>query len=410
MAITTRNFTTKWIEHVKPGPSGRDEYFDTHIEGLGLRVGLRTKTFFVMPRILRLGQWRQERISLGRVGDITLAEARDAAKKALETAAAGQIPTQVGKERREELVRDSANTFGKVRQDFLPLYRVKRSGRLYLPAPRTLHAMNAVLESLKAWDDLPLASITQADLQNWHDGYLANGKESAANRYLANLRIFFKWAKTRGIIKTDPAANVAKGGAYRSRERVLTHDELTAIWNATGGDHPYHSIVRLLVLTGQRREEIGGMAWSELNLGTALWILPANRSKNHRPHLIPLSPPALDIIRAQQRYGREGLVFGNRNGKPFSDWTGNKERLDASLDIAPWWLHDLRRSMITHMSEDLGIPPHVVESIVNHVSGFRAGVAGTYNKALYLDERIKALNAWASHILALAEIAKREVA
>lgn len=227
--MATCNFTVKWLESVSPGPAGRAEFFDTHTEGLGLRVGARSKTFFVMPRVLRQGRWRQERISLGRVGEITLAQAREDAKRTLATAAAGRVPEDVGKERRAALVLDSANSFGKVRADFLPLYRVRRGGRLYPPAPRTLHAMTAVLDSLKAWDDRPLSGITRRDIQGWHDGYVAAGKEAAANRYLNNVRSFFRWAKERGIIPTDPAREVVKGGAHHARERVLSHDELVAL-------------------------------------------------------------------------------------------------------------------------------------------------------------------------------------
>ncbi len=410
--MATCNFTVKWLESVKPGPSGRDEYFDEHTSGLGLRVGIRSKTFFVMPRVLRQGKWKQERISLGKVGEITLAETRESAKKTLATAAAGQIPNEVGKDHRAALVRDSENSFGKVRADFIPVYRIKRGGKLYQPAPRTLKAINTVLESLKAWDDRPMASISQTEIQEWHDRYVAAGKESAANRYLADLKIFFKWAKARGFIKINPAAEVVKGGAYQSRERVLSQNELVAIWNATAEDHPYHRIVRLLILMGQRRDEVGAMAWSELDMEAAIWNLTATtieRAKNRRQHLIPLSSPTLDILKSIPK-GETGLVFPNRNKGPFSDWSGNKGRLDAALDIEPWRLHDLRRSMITHMSEDLGILPHVVESVVNHVSGFRSGVAGVYNRAQYLTERRQALDAWAEHILGLVKGSKREAA
>ena len=173
-----------------------------------------------------------------------------------------------------------------------------------------------------------------------------------------------------------------------------------AVWQATGEPHSYHHIVRLLILTGQRREEVGGMEWRELDMDAAIWNLPAARAKNRRQHLIPLSAPALDILRSIPK-GASGLVFPTRNGTAFNDWSGGKERLDAALGIEPWRLHDLRRTWVTHASEDLGIAPHIVESAVNHVSGFRAGVAGIYNRAAYLDERRQAFDAWAAHVLAL---------
>lgn len=398
--MATHQFTVKWLESVKPGPSGRDEYFDEHTPGLGLRVGIRTKTFFCMPRVLRQGQWKQERISLGKVGETTLAEARESAKRVIATASAGHIPDDVAKVRRETLVKESANSYGKVRADYLPLYRVKRGGKLYPPSASSLHRMSAVLESLKDWDDRPLASITKRDIQTWHDGYIATGREAAANIYLSTLRTFFRWAKARGIIDLDPTADVVKGGTTQARERVLSKDELVAVWNAVNGDHPYHRIVRLLILTGQRREEVGGLEWRELDMDAGLWNLPAARAKNRRPHLIPLSPPALAIIKAIPA-GTSGLVFATCNGRPYSDWSGGKDRIDAAIDIEPWRLHDLRRSMVTHMAEDLAIPPHIIEAAINHVSGFRSGVAGVYNRAQYLTERRQALDAWADHVLAL---------
>ena len=395
--MATYNFNVKWVESVRPGPSGRAEYFDTHTEGLGLRIGVKVKTFFVMPRVLRQGQWKQERISLGRVGEITLAEARELAKATLATAAKGEIPAEVGKERRQALVRDSVNTFGKVREDFLPLYRVKRGGKLFMPSAGTLEGMAVAMRTVKAWEDRPIASITQAEIQAWHDGYLAQGKEGAANAYLIHLRAVFRWAKQRGIIAVDPAAAVTAGGAHHARDRVLSYDELVAIWRATGADHPFHAIARLLVLTGQRREEVGGMAWSEIDAEAGLWSLRAARAKNRRQHVIPLSAPALAILKARPR--RSSLVFPNRYDKPYSAWSVALDKLREELNFPYWRLHDLRRSLVTHMSEDLRIAPHIIESIVNHVSGFRAGVAGVYNKALYLDERRQALDAWADHLL-----------
>ena len=399
--MATCNFTVKWLESAKPGPSGRDEYFDEHTPGLGVRIGSRSKTFFCMPRVLRQGQWKQERVSLGKVGETSLAEARENAKRVLATASAGQIPDDVAKVRRETLVKESANSFGKVRADFIPLYRVKRGGRLHPPAARTLKSMTGALALLKAWDDRPMTSITTRDLQAWHDGYVAAGKECAANVYLALVRKFFGWAKERGIIPRNPAADVVKGGASQARERVLTADELVAIWQATGEDQPYHRIVRLLLLTGQRRTEVGAMDWSEVDLAAGIWNLPAARAKNRRQHLIPLSPPALALLKAQAARGTTGLVFPNRRGGPYTDWSAQKARLDQRTRLAPWQLHDLRRSMVTHLAEDLAIPPHIIEVTVNHVSGFRAGVAGVYNRALYLEERRQALDAWAQHILAL---------
>jgi integrase len=188
---------------------------------------------------------------------------------------------------------------------------------------------------------------------------------------------------------------------------------MRAIWRGTEPTQANHGdlftgIVRILMLTGQRREEVGGMRWSEIDGET--WTLPAEGTKNHREHIVHLSAPVLGIMETRKTEQRamgikSDFVFTSgikRHEKPptsFSGWSKSKERLDRRADIAPWTLHDLRRTLATRMAEDLHIPPHIIEATINHVSGSRAGVAGTYNPALYLDERRAALEAWADYVL-----------
>jgi len=158
--------------------------------------------------------------------------------------------------------------------------------------------------------------------------------------------------------------------------------------------------VRLLLLTGQRREEVGGMRSSEIDLDKAMWALPGERTKNGLPHLVPLSRQAVELITAQPRHKGRDFVFGEGEG-PFSGWSRSKKRLDRRCGVEAWTLHDLRRSVSTAMNDELGIAPHVVEAVINHVSGeAKRGVAGTYNRAQYLKERTLALQAWADHLTA----------
>jgi integrase len=163
----------------------------------------------------------------------------------------------------------------------------------------------------------------------------------------------------------------------------------------------YGRIVYLLALTGQRREEVGGMRWDELDLDARLWRIPPERTKNHRPHDVPLSGPALQILAKVIRRDRP-FVFGEGDG-PFQGWSKAKSALDkriadAGSTPAPWRLHDLRRTVATRMG-DLGIEPHVVEAVLNHVSGTKAGVAGVYNRSLYAGEKRAALALWADHVM-----------
>ena len=199
------------------------------------------------------------------------------------------------------------------------------------------------------------------------------------------------------IIGTSPA--VTKG----ARDRVLTDGELRSIWNALRND-AYGDIVKLLALTGQRRDEIGALRFSECNFDKAVIALPAERTKNSRPHDIPLSAEALAILKARPRLaGRECVFASAANG--FLGWSNYKTALDARIAsngaIPAWRLHDLRRTVSTRMHDELGIAPHIVEAVLNHVSGHKGGVAGVYNKATYAKEKAIALARWAEHLTAI---------
>src|SRR5262249_45054247 len=187
-----------------------------------------------------------------------------------------------------------------------------------------------------------------------------------------------------------PVQGTATAEENGGRERVLTEDEIKALWAALG-DSPYDSVVKLLLLTGQRRSEIGGLSWGEVDLAAGVIMLPATRTKNHRAHTLPLSRQARAIIERQPRRNSTDLVFGN------VDWDRCKIALDARVGIAPYVIHDLRRSCATHLGE-LGTLPHIIENILNHISGHKAGVGGIYNKSKLLDDCRDALQRWADHI------------
>jgi integrase len=202
----------------------------------------------------------------------------------------------------------------------------------------------------------------------------------ARNRLRSNLSAFFSWCITEGLIDASPVAGTAKAEEGGSRERVLTPEELRTLWRALGDD-PFSEVVRLLVLTGQRRNEIGKLQWSEVDLARKMVILPASRVKNSRQHELPLSAQACAILERQPRRNSTEFVFGKRG---FTNWDGAKQELDQRAGIAPWRLHDARRSTATHLGE-LGVLPHVIEQTLNHVSGAKAGVAGVYNRSKMID-------------------------
>jgi integrase len=197
---------------------------------------------------------------------------------------------------------------------------------------------------------------------------------------------------------------------------VLSQDEIRWFWQATeaadaprvlGAPKPFKALLRLLLLTGQRLDEVAGMTREELR-DDGSWHLPSARTKNKRAHVVPLSPLACDLI-ASMGDEDTGLVFTTNGRTPVSGWSRMKRRLDAAMlelakqerggkvTIPPWRLHDLRRTAVTNIVE-LGVPPHVVELVVNHISGHKAGVAGVYNKSEMLPERKAALERWAAHL------------
>lgn len=411
--MAKRHLTAAFVKNAKPAPGAvQTDYFDTALPGFGLRVGKARKTWFCMARVLKAGAWKLARVTLGTTAELSLADARQAARDAIERAQQGKDPTGARSERRADLEARSRDTFATVRARFLTQYVGRQQRR---PAPRTLEEMRRALSSdvLASWEERPLADITERDILEALDTLTARGAATMANRTLAYLKLLFGWSRSRRIIATDPSADVAKPGAEVSRARVLSLDELRAIWLATDPADLFGGIVRALLLTGQRKTEVSDMRWSEIDGET--WTLPPERTKNHRRHAVPLSAPVLAILEArraeQSALGiKTPFVFatsgkapsdGTRSTpQPFAQWSRCKARLDARAALAePWRLHDLRRSMVTHCADRLRIAPHVIEATVNHVSGSKAGVAGVYNRAEYLDERRAALGAWADFVL-----------
>lgn len=281
------------------------------------------------------------------------------------------------------------------------------------------------------WGDRPVASIDEHDIWGVIDEArrvgvpgiaVRNGglSEARARALFVALSSCFGWLRRHRRVTANPCAGVPRPANAKARERVLTADEIRWFWQACdtvdapralSAPRPFAPLLRLLLLTGARLDEVAGMTRSELSDDGATWNLPGSRTKNKRAHVVPLPPLARDLIESVPREG--DLVFSTTGSTPVSGWSRMKRRLDTEMleiarkekrdvVIAPWRLHDLRRTFVTHLAE-LGVPPHVIELCVNHVSGTRSGIAGTYNKAELLPERKAALQRWAAHILGLVE-------
>ena len=282
---------------------------------------------------------------------------------------------------------------------------------------------------LQQWAAKPIRDIDGHDIWNVIDearrigvpGLEARnpGKSDARARGLfVALSSLFTWAQRHRLIEVNPCRTVPRPAAATVRDRVLTSDEVRWFWQATetadaprvpGAPKPFKALLRLLLLTGQRLDEVAGVTREELH-DDGSWHLPGARTKNKRAHVVPLSPLARDLIASMP--GHEGLVFSTTGTSPVSGWSRMKRRLDATMvalakqerggkvTIPPWRLHDLRRTAVTGMAE-LGIRPDVIELTVNHVSGHRGGIAGVYNRSELLDERRAALERWSLHVAGL---------
>jgi integrase len=211
------------------------------------------------------------------------------------------------------------------------------------------------------------------------------------------------------LVEANPVAGTVKAPA-QSRDRVLADAELALVWRCLPpGD--FGNIVRLLILAGQRREEIGALQWSEVDLAAGVIILPPARVKNGRPHQVPLSEPALAILAARHSKREGPAVFGRDGRDSFTNWSNTKAALDRKLgpSFQDWHLHDLRRTCATGMAR-LGINLPVIERVLNHVSGSFAGIVGVYQRHDFADEKRQALDKWATHLSTIVGLAKAAAA
>jgi integrase len=232
-------------------------------------------------------------------------------------------------------------------------------------------------------------------------------------------RAAFAWAVKRGAVRVNPFADLPVAKGIAKRERVLSDAEIAEIWCAAGDvASPYGTIVRLLILTGQRRGEVAGMTWGEISEDMAIWTLPGERTKNGAAHTVPLSASARELLKAllsDDANERRGLVLPGALGTPFAGWSKAKRALDnatkdaraktaagACLSPPPWSLHDLRRTVATGLQR-LGVRLEVTEAILNHISGSRGGIAGVYQRHDWAAEKRAALDAWAAHVVSIVK-------
>jgi integrase len=337
----------------------------------------------------RLGG-RSRKYTVGPYPAIDLKTARALAAQALRAVAEGRDPGQ------EKIAARAAqpDTVEAVAKQFVELH-CRRANR-----PRTIEGTQQLLDLhvLPRWRRRLIKDITRRDVLDLLDGLVAGGRPVAANRVLTAVRKLFNWAIERDILAVSPCAGVKPPTPEQSRDRVLSDDELGNVWRAAdqlGG--PFGALVKLLILTGQRRDEVARMTWSEIDFEARLWTLPKERSKNGKPHDVALADQAVAVLEALPRIGDFVLTTDGRSAA--SNYAVNKKRLDALLpaDMPPWWLHDARRTAASGMAR-LGINLPVIEKVLNHSSGSFGGIVGVYQRHDFADEKRRALECWGARV------------
>jgi integrase len=366
---------------VPPASGGRLEIVDAVQPALRMRItDSDIKTWSISTRV----NGRRRRFTVGRYPAVGLSDARERAGRILAEVRAGHDPVA-------EARADSAAPALLTISDAIGLYAQavlanRRTGRVVERDMR---------RDLAELLDMPVGQCSKSDLARIVDRK-ARTAPIQANRLVACLKPFWRWCTARGHSAVNIAADLA-------RERVLTDNELGAVWSAAGemGDlwSPYF---RLMILTAQRLREVAAMVWSELDLEKSVWVLPAERSKTGRAHTVHLPPPAVDILRElEERRGPHDLVFTTTGKTPISGFSKAKARLDQLSGVTSWRLHDFRRTAATKMA-DLGVDPAVADRILNHVgAGSMSTVQRVYQRSALDAPRRHAITAWADHITGL---------
>lgn len=384
-----KRLTSKSIDALPPATVKRYEVRDALMPGLHLRVATTDrKVFYVSKRI----DGKMKRIKIGAYPIVSLREAREQARTILRDIELGRYGDGASTEDEKPLP-----TLGDVIPQFIELYAKPRN--------RDWKNTERVLPKFSSLNAKPIDEIKRADVVCALDTIIAGGAPIRANRALAAIKRLMNWCVDRGMIETSPVTGLRPPTKEYARERVLSDDELIACWHgAVDEGFPFAQFTQLLILTGQRRGEVAGMRWSELDLENATWSLPRERVKNKKSHIIPLAPLTISILKSVPRFLNSELVFTTTGKTPISGFGRLKKRLDVVVghEAEDWRFHDIRRTVTTNMAAD-GIHPHVIEAVLNHKSGVVSGVAAVYNRYLYMSEKREALEKWATKIAAMTK-------
>jgi integrase len=376
-------------------PAGKSDHieWDDSLPGFGVRLRGTSKRWTVQYRV----GTKQRRESLGDVRKVKLEDARKIARQRF---ALVELGTDPAAERAEKRAGSSPLNFGSVVARYLAAKEDVLRPSTYKAAKRYLTLQ------WKQFFDRPIDSIKRADIAARLQEIIKQHGRTSAARSRGNLSALFSWSMKEGLSQRDSNPVIATHDpdeGIQSRDRVLSDRELALVWKESG-DGRFGTIIRMLILTGARREEIGALRWSEVDLETGMMTIPGTRTKNHRTLTLTLPPAALDILQSVPCQGGSEYVFGTRS-RPFQGWGYGKVSLDHRITIAEqgkplpgWVIHDLRRTVRSGLGR-LGVRPDVAELVVNHAKG---GIQATYDRYTYETEIKAALALWAEHVLAVA--------
>jgi integrase len=377
--------TDKTIQALKPRKGVYDVH-DMHCPGLTIRVfesGLRS---FALR--YRYGT-KQRRYGLGRYPVVSLVKAREKAIEALRQVEEGIDPSR---RRRQPDMQVEAICAAFIRQYAKPRNRNWRETERILDR-----------EFVAVHGQRDIRQIKRHDVLEIMDAALERGASYQANRILATIRKLFNWCLERGIVEATPIAGLKAPTRELSRDRVLDDGEIRRVLNAARLDaYPFRQFVPLLLATAQRRGELANMRWSELDLEARTWVIPAERAKNGKPHVVHLSDFAVSLLDDVPQFVDCDYVFTTTRRSPVSGFSKALRWLHKHSETSDWHMHDLRRTAASGMAR-AGVAPYVIEKVLNHVSGTISGVAAVYNRYGYDAERCAAMEKWGLTLSALAD-------
>ena len=374
------------------------------VKGLTLRVNQAdTKSFWLTFRAPENG--KQARVRLGEYDEqhFTLAKARELGRYYRSLIDRGIDPRDYVKEEAERQKREReqtdrldkerrANSFAAVVAEYVIKYqRAKKDNRTWRETERLL------LVNCPEWHERPVAEIARRDVHSVLDRVMAAGKGYSANRTYAALKTFFRWCASRDVIASDPMQGVERPfDGEQVRDRAWSDAEVAGIWRAAdiiGGNAG--AALKLLILLGQRRDEVFHMRWSELEQGGTLWRLTKMRSKAKREHLFPLPALAQRITNSLPRRDECEYVFPTAGGRPIVSWTALKKRVQQLSGVADFTFHSARHTLRTAL-DGFGVRPHVKDECLNHA---RQGVGDRhYSHYDYVREQREAFEQWSAHV------------